>query len=70
MSVATSPTLELNNGVTMPALGLSVFQTPADVTSAAVEEPSASATVMSTQPPQMQRARGRRRHPPLGHRPR
>jgi diketogulonate reductase-like aldo/keto reductase len=38
MSAATSPTLELNNGVTMPALGLGVFQTPADVTSAAVEE--------------------------------
>jgi diketogulonate reductase-like aldo/keto reductase len=38
MSAATSPTLELNNGVTMPALGFGVFQTPADVTSAAVEE--------------------------------
>lgn len=38
MSAATSPTLDLNNGVTMPALGLGVFQTPADVTSAAVEE--------------------------------
>jgi diketogulonate reductase-like aldo/keto reductase len=32
------PTLTLNNGVIMPALGLGVFQTPPDVTSAAVEE--------------------------------
>ena len=32
------PTLTLNNGVTMPALGLGVFQTPPNVTSASVEE--------------------------------
>ena len=32
------PLLELNNGVEMPALGLGVFQTPPDVTTAAVEE--------------------------------
>src|SRR6478609_1139851 len=31
------PTLTLNNGVTMPALGLGVFQTPPDETVAAVE---------------------------------
>ena len=30
-------TLTLNNGVTMPALGLGVFQTPPDETRAAVE---------------------------------
>jgi len=33
-----SPILTLNNGVTMPAIGLGVFQTPPDVTSASVEE--------------------------------
>jgi diketogulonate reductase-like aldo/keto reductase len=32
MTLATTPTLELNNGVGMPALGLGVFQTPADET--------------------------------------
>ena len=37
MSAATSPTLELNNGVTMPALGLGVFQSPPEETTAAVE---------------------------------
>ena len=31
------PTLTLNNGVEMPALGLGVFQTPAEETRAAVE---------------------------------
>jgi diketogulonate reductase-like aldo/keto reductase len=31
-------TLVLNNGVEMPAIGLGVFQTPPDVTTAAVEE--------------------------------
>ena len=31
------PTITLNNGLQMPALGLGVFQTPPDVTSAAVE---------------------------------
>ncbi|MGO4243969.1 aldo/keto reductase, partial [Janibacter sp. RAF20_2_2] len=31
------PTITLNNGVTMPALGLGVFQTPPDETIAAVE---------------------------------
>jgi len=29
--------LELNNGVTMPALGFGVFQTPPDETAASVE---------------------------------
>lgn len=33
----TVPTLTLNNGVTMPALGFGVFQTPPDETAAAVE---------------------------------
>jgi 2,5-diketo-D-gluconate reductase A len=33
----TIPSLTLNNGVTMPAIGLGVFQTPPDDTAAAVE---------------------------------
>ena len=33
---ATVPTLTLNNGVELPALGLGVFQTPADETRDAV----------------------------------
>ena len=37
MTVATIPTLELNNGVTMPALGLGVFQSPPEETVTAVE---------------------------------
>jgi hypothetical protein len=41
----------LNNGVEMAALGLGVFQTPPDVTTAAVAEPFASATAMSIRPP-------------------
>jgi 2,5-diketo-D-gluconate reductase A len=36
--LATQSTLKLNNGVGLPALGFGVFQTPADVTQAAVEE--------------------------------
>src|SRR4051812_10844236 len=35
---ATEPTLLLRNGIEPPALGFGVFQTPADVTQAAVEE--------------------------------
>ena len=35
---ATEPTITLNNGVELPALGFGVFQTPPDVTQAAVEE--------------------------------
>ena len=35
--LATQPTLKLNNGVDLPVLGFGVFQTPADVTQAAVE---------------------------------
>ena len=35
---APQPTLSLNNGVELPALGFGVFQTPPDVTQAAVEE--------------------------------
>src|SRR6476619_6911429 len=34
----TQPTITLNNGVELPALGFGVFQTPADVTQASVEE--------------------------------
>ncbi len=34
----TTPILTLNNGVEMPAIGLGVFQTPPDATTAAVEE--------------------------------
>jgi hypothetical protein len=37
VSNARSPTLDLNNGVTMPALGFGVFQTPPEQTSASVE---------------------------------
>jgi diketogulonate reductase-like aldo/keto reductase len=37
MTIATRPTLELNNGVTMPALGLGVFQSPPAETLTAVE---------------------------------
>src|SRR4051794_20210672 len=36
MTSATTPTLTLNNGVTMPALGFGVFQTPPDETRDAV----------------------------------
>jgi len=36
--LATQPTISLNNGVELPALGFGVFQTPPDVTQAAVEE--------------------------------
>ena len=36
MTAATTPSLELNNGVQMPALGLGVFQTPPDETRDAV----------------------------------
>jgi diketogulonate reductase-like aldo/keto reductase len=36
MTPATIPTLELNNGVQIPALGLGVFQTPPDETRGAV----------------------------------
>jgi 2,5-diketo-D-gluconate reductase A len=34
----TQPTITLNNGVELPALGFGVFQTPPDVTQKAVEE--------------------------------
>ncbi|GAB2454743.1 diketogulonate reductase-like aldo/keto reductase [Conyzicola lurida] len=34
----TNTTITLNNGIEIPAVGLGVFQTPADVTTAAVEE--------------------------------
>ena len=37
MTPATTPDLTLNNGVTMPALGLGVFQSPPEETTAAVE---------------------------------
>jgi diketogulonate reductase-like aldo/keto reductase len=37
MISATTPALKLNNAVTMPALGLGVFQTPPEETTAAVE---------------------------------
>src|SRR5215213_2140357 len=36
--MSTVPSVTLNNGVEMPAIGLGVFQTPPDVTTAAVEE--------------------------------
>src|SRR3954466_13788252 len=37
MPSMTTPTLTLDNGVTMPALGLGVFQSPPDETVTAVE---------------------------------
>jgi diketogulonate reductase-like aldo/keto reductase len=37
MAPATTPTLKLNNDVTMPALGFGVFQTPPEETAASVE---------------------------------
>jgi diketogulonate reductase-like aldo/keto reductase len=37
MTSALTPALNLNNGVTMPALGLGVFQSPPEETTAAVE---------------------------------
>jgi diketogulonate reductase-like aldo/keto reductase len=37
MTPATAPVLQLNNGVTMPALGLGVFQSPPEETLTAVE---------------------------------
>ncbi len=37
MTPATTSTLELNNGITIPALGLGVFQSPPEQTTAAVE---------------------------------
>src|SRR4051794_33509838 len=36
--LATQPTITLNNGVALPALGFGVFQTPPHVTQASVEE--------------------------------
>ena len=44
------PTLTLNNGVTMPALGYGVFQTPPDETIAAVETALGRVTGTSTPP--------------------
>ena len=37
MSPAITPALTLNNAVTIPALGLGVFQSPPEETTAAVE---------------------------------
>ena len=37
MNPTTPPAMTLNNGVTMPALGLGVFQSPPEETTAAVE---------------------------------
>ena len=65
------PVIPLNNGVEMPAIGLGVFQTPPDATTAAVEE-----ALRARLPPRRhrrrlrQRARGRRGHPPFRARPR
>jgi len=36
--ISAQPVIQLNNGVALPALGFGVFQTPADVTQASVEE--------------------------------
>ena len=40
----TTPALKLNNGVSMPQLGLGVWQAPPDETAPAVDTPSAAAT--------------------------
>jgi diketogulonate reductase-like aldo/keto reductase len=37
VTAATTPTLTLNDGVEMPVLGLGVFQSPPEETTAAVE---------------------------------
>lgn len=37
MMTSSVPMLTLNNGVQMPAIGLGVFQTPPEETTAAVE---------------------------------
>jgi diketogulonate reductase-like aldo/keto reductase len=42
MSPATTPALKLNHGVTLPALGLGVFQSPPEETTNAVEATIAS----------------------------
>jgi hypothetical protein len=41
MTTATVPTLALNNGVEMPALGPGVFQSPPEETTSAVEAATA-----------------------------
>ena len=60
----TIPSLTLNNGVEMPALGLGVFQTPPDETTAAVEAAlSHRLSPYRHRRGVRQRARGRRGHP-------
>ena len=52
MTPATTPALTLNNGVTMPALGLGVFQSPPEETTRRRRRPRcATATGTSTPPP-------------------
>ncbi len=46
-----TPTLKLNNGIEMPALGLGVFQTPPDETRDAVRAALDAGYRTSTQPP-------------------
>lgn len=66
MSDDRAPTITLNNGLKMPALGLGVFQTPPDVTSAAVEAALRTGyRHIDTAAALRQRARRRRGCPPL-----
>ena len=66
-----TPTLTLNNGVTMPALGLGVFQTPPEETTDGRRDGAARRLPADRHRRRVrQRARGRRGHPPLGRRPR
>jgi hypothetical protein len=57
-------TLTLNNGVELPALGLGVFQTPAEETRAAVE--AALSAGCSVRPPGGARRRQGRQQPAPG----
>ena len=50
MSQTSVPSITLNNGVRLPALGFGVFQSPPDETSAAVETALRAATATSILP--------------------
>ena len=63
-------TLTLNNGVTMPALGLGVFQTPPDETRTPSSSPRDGLPPHRHRRRLRQRARGRRGDPRLRRRPR
>ena len=48
MATVTTPGIDLNNGVTIPALGLGVFQSPPEETLSAVQIAIESCTRIST----------------------